>query len=127
MEIKKELYYTENHEWVKVEDGTAVMGISDFAQSELGDVVFVELPENGDEFEQSEQFVVIESVKTVSDVYMPLSGKISEVNEELLDSPELINDDPYGEGWIVKIDFDDESELDELMNSEEYAEFVDEE
>lgn len=127
MNIEKELYYAENHEWVKVEDGTAVMGISDFAQSELGDVVFVELPENGDEFEQSEQFVVIESVKTVSDVYMPLSGKITEVNEELLDSPELINDDPYGEGWIVKIDFDDESELDELMNNEEYAEFVDEE
>ena len=127
MNIPENLYYAENHEWVKIEDGTAIMGVSDFAQSELGDVVFVELPDNGDEFEQSEQFVVIESVKTVSDVYMPLSGKIVEVNEELYDSPELINDDPYGEGWIVKIDIVDESELDELMDNEEYAEFADEE
>ena len=127
MNIPENLYYAENHEWVKIEDGTAIMGVSDFAQSELGDVVFVELPDNGDEFEQSEQFVVIESVKTVSDVYMPLSGKITEVNEELLDSPELIDDDPYGDGWIVKIDFSDESELDDLMDNEEYAEFIDEE
>ncbi len=125
--IPEELYYTENHEWVKIDGEVVVMGISDFAQSELGDVVFVELPDTGDELDQFEQFVVVESVKTVSDVYMPLSGKIVEVNEDLLDSPELINDDPYEEGWIVKIEFEDETELDELMDNEDYADFLEDE
>ena len=127
MNIPEELYYSENHEWIKIDGEIAVMGVSDFAQSELGDVVFVELPDTGDELDQFEQFVVIESVKTVSDVYMPLSGKIVEVNEDLLDSPELINDDPYEEGWIVKIEFEDETELDELMDSEDYADFSEDE
>lgn len=127
MKIPKELYYAENHEWISVDEDTAVVGISDFAQSELGDVVFVELPDNGDEFERSEQFIVIESVKTVSDVYMPLSGRIVEVNEDLLDNPELINEDPYGDGWLVEIEFDDEEELNELMDSEEYEDYIENE
>jgi len=127
MKVPTDLYYAENHEWVKVEGNTAVVGISDFAQDELGDVVFVELPESGDEFEQSEQIIVIESVKTVSDVYMPVSGKIIEVNENLLDNPELINEDPYNGGWLIKIDFDDKDELDELMGSEEYEDYLENE
>ena len=127
MKIPKDLYYAENHEWVKVNGNTAVVGVSDFAQSELGDVVFVELPDNGDEFEQSEQFIVIESVKTVSDVYMPLSGRVVEVNEDLLDSPELINEDPYGDGWLVEIEFNNEEELNELMDNEEYEDYIENE
>lgn len=127
MKIPENYYYAENHEWVRIDEEVAVMGISEYAQSELGDVVFVELPDNGDSFEKSKQFVVIESVKTVSDVYMPLSGKIIDVNEDLLDNPELINEDPYEEGWIVKIEFSDETELDDLMDNEEYTEFLENE
>jgi|SRR6056297_693820 len=127
MKIPKDLYYAENHEWVSVDGDTAVVGISDFAQSELGDVVFVELPDNGDEFDKDEQFIVIESVKTVSDVYMPLTGRIVEVNEDLLDNPELINEDPYGDGWLVEIEFDDEEELNDLMDNEEYEDYVENE
>jgi len=116
----KNLKYTEDHEWIRVEGGEGVVGITHYAQDQLGDIVFVELPEVGDEFGQGESFGVVESVKTVSDLYMPLAGKIVEVNEELLDSPELVNEDPYEAGWIAKIEIADESELEALMDAEQY-------
>ena len=119
MKTPKELYYTESHEWVKIENGQAIFGITDFAQSELGEVVFVELPEESDEVTKGEEYATIESVKAASDINAPISGVIVEVNQELEDSPELINDDPY-ENWIVKIEIEDKSELDELLSAEDY-------
>ena len=127
MEIPEGLYYTEDHEWVEMENGTGRVGITDHAQDELGDIVFVELPGKGEEFEQHDNFGVIESVKAVSDMYIPVSGTIAEVNEELLDSPELINDEPYEGGWIIEIEVSAEDELDELMDAEEYKEYLEEE
>ncbi len=112
MNVPEGLYYTEDHEWLKVENGVGTTGITDFAQEELGDIVFVELPEVGDEFQQHDNFGVIESVKAVSDLYLPVSGEITETNEKLLDQPELVNDEPYQGGWIVKIKLSDEGELD---------------
>lgn len=126
MKVIKDLFYSEDHEWVKVEGDEAYIGITDFAQEQLGDIVYVELPEIDDEFEQDDDFSAIESVKAASDVYIPVSGKVIEVNEELLDSPELLNTDPF-ENWIIKIELEDKSELDELMSSEEYEEFTSEE
>lgn len=127
MTIKDDLYYSEDHEWVRAEEDYLVIGVSDFAQDELGDIVFVELPEVDDELEKGDSFGVLESVKAVSDTFIPVSGRIIEVNEDLLDNPELINDDPYGEGWLIKIDPADDSELDELFSAEEYEEFIEEE
>ena len=127
MSIPKGFYYSEDHEWVKVEDGVGTIGITDFAQDELGDIVFVELPQVGDEFDQEDNFGVIESVKAVSDLYMPVSGEVVEINEDLLDQPELVNDEPYEGGWIIKVSLSDEAELDELMNSDEYSSFLEEE
>lgn len=126
MKVIKGLYYSEDHEWVRVEGDEAYIGITDFAQEQLGDIVYVELPELDDEFEIDDDFSAIESVKAASDVYIPVSGKILEVNEELLDSPELLNADPF-ENWIVKIKLADKSELEDLMSSEEYEEFASEE
>lgn len=126
MKIVKGLYYSEDHEWVKVEGEEGYVGITDFAQSELGDIVYVELPEADDELEQEDDFAAIESVKAASDVYMPVSGKVLEVNEDLLDSPELLNSDPF-DSWIVKVELTDKSQLDDLMSSEEYEEFTSEE
>lgn len=126
MKIVKGLYYSEDHEWVKVEGEEGYVGITDFAQSQLGDIVYVELPEADDELEQEDDFAAIESVKTASDVYMPVSGKVLEVNEDLLDSPELLNSDPF-DSWIVKVELTDKSQLDDLMSSEEYEEFTSEE
>lgn len=126
MKVLKDLYYSEDHEWIKVEGGEAYIGITDFAQDQLGDIVYVELPEIDDEIEKDEAFSAVESVKAASDVYMPVDGKVVEVNEELLDSPELINSDAF-ESWIVKIELTDTSQLDELMSSEEYEEFISEE
>ena len=114
------LLYTEDHEWIRVEDGVATVGITDFAQNELGDIVFVELPEEDEEFSQGDAMGVVESVKAVSDIYVPLTGTISAINEEILDAPELVNSDPYGDGWLVKIQIANELELDALMNAEEY-------
>ncbi len=116
----EDLLYTEDHEWIKVEDGVATMGITDFAQNELGDIVFVELPEEDEEFDQGDAMGVVESVKAVSDIYMPVSGTVVEANEEVMDAPELVNSDPYGEGWLVKIQLSDESQLDALMSAEDY-------
>ncbi|MGI6485678.1 MAG: glycine cleavage system protein GcvH [Thermoanaerobacterales bacterium] len=126
MEIIKGLYYTKDHEWLKVEEGKAYIGITDYAQKALGEIVFVELPEIDDEFEKGEAFGVIESVKAASDIYMPVSGKVLEINEELEDSPELVNEDPYG-SWIICIKMSDESELEGLMDEKEYEVFCSEE
>lgn len=120
MDIPDEFGYTAEHEWVAVEDGMARIGITDYAQSELGDIVFVELPEVGDETTQMEPFGTIEAVKAVSDLFAPVSGKVVEVNTLLEDQPELINTDPYGEGWILKIKLKDESEAQKLLSAEEY-------
>ncbi|MFC7154536.1 glycine cleavage system protein GcvH [Halomarina halobia] len=123
-EIPDDLYYLETHEWIRVEDDTARIGITDFAQDELGDVVFVELPDEGDELEQEAQFGVIESIKAVSDLYAPLSGTVSAVNEELFDAPELVNEDPFGDGWMLELEGVDEDELDALLTPEEYEEQI---
>ena len=127
MSVKEDLYYSEDHEWVREEEECLVIGVTDFAQEELGDIVFVELPEVDEEFDKDDSFGVLESVKAVSDTFIPVSGRVIEVNEDLLDNPELINDDPYGEGWLIKIDPADDSELDELLSAEEYADFIEEE
>lgn len=122
MEFPKGLRYSTEHEWVLVEnDNGAVIGISDFAQSELGDVVYVEAPELGEKVSKDDPFGAVESVKAVSDLYAPVSGEVTEVNDALPDTPELINDDPYGEGWIIKVAMSDPGELDDLMSAEEYA------
>jgi glycine cleavage system H protein len=123
--IPKDRYYTKEHEWVLVEDGErARVGITDYAQSELGDVVFVELPELGQEVEQNDTIANIESVKSVAPVYAPVSGKIVDVNSELEESPELINEYPYEDGWIAVIEMRDPTEVEDLMSAEEYAEYV---
>ena len=125
MDFPDDLYYTEEHEWVRVDDGaTATVGITDFAQSELGDIVFVEVEPDGTSVEQDGVFGTVEAVKTVSELYMPVAGTIAAFNEELEAAPELVNDDPYGDGWMVKIEMDDPSELDALMDAEEYKELV---
>ncbi|MBN1958204.1 MAG: glycine cleavage system protein GcvH [Desulfuromonadales bacterium] len=124
MDFPEELKYTEEHEWVLVEDDVATIGITDFAQEQLGDVVFVELPEVGDRFDVGKSFGVVESVKAVSDVYAPVSGEVVEINEELPDEPEILNNSPYEDGWMVKIRLADAAELDDLMDAAAYQEFV---
>lgn len=126
MKVVKDLYYTEDHEWVKVENGEAYIGLSDFAQDQLGDIVYVELPEEDDEFDKEDTFSTVESVKAASDVFAPIEGKVIAVNEELFDNPELINEAPY-ESWIAKFEISDKSQLDELMTSDAYEKFLDEE
>ncbi|PSP97354.1 glycine cleavage system protein H, partial [Halobacteriales archaeon QS_5_70_17] len=120
-EIPDDLRYLETHEWARLEDGTTRIGISDFAQDELGDIVFVELPDAGESVEQEAEFGVIESIKAVSDLYSPLSGSVAAVNEELFDAPELVNEDPYGDGWMLELEGVDEDGLDALLSPEEYA------
>ena len=124
MILKDELKYSKSHEWVTLDGGTAVVGLTDFAQSELGDLVFVNLPEVGDTVEAGEVFGDVESVKAVSDVYSPVTGEVTEINEELLDSPELINDNAY-EAWFIKVK--DVSATEELLTAEEYKAFVESE
>lgn len=125
--INKDLKYTKEHEWVKVEGNKAKVGITHHAQEAMGDVVFVELPEVDDEIGVNDSLGTVESVKAVSDVYAPVGGKVVEINEALLDSPELINSDPYGEGWIAVIEMEDPSQVDELMSADEYEAFLKEE
>jgi glycine cleavage system H protein len=127
MSTPKELRYSEEHEWVKVEGENARVGITAFAQHELGDIVFVELPEVGDEVTADEPFGSVESVKTVSELYAPVSGKVVEVNEDLNDSPEFVNESPYEKAWMVVIEMSDSSELDKLMTAEKYEEMTNEE
>lgn len=125
MSYPEDLKYTKEHEWIRDNgDGTATIGVTDFAQSELGDVVFVEIEPEGFEFDQDEVFGTVEAVKTVSELYAPVAGEILEINEKLEMEPELVNDDPYGDGWMVKISMSDESQLDDLMSSDEYKEIV---
>ncbi len=127
MDIPKDLFYTENHEWTLVEGNEATIGITEYAQEEMGDVVFVELPEIGDVFEQFDSFGVVESVKAVSDVYLPIGGEIIAINEGLFDSPELINEEPFEGGWLLKVKIENKDDLEELMDYEDYAEFLEEE
>jgi len=124
MNIPADLKYTEDHEWVRVEGDTATVGVTDFAQGELGDVVFVEIETEGEELDKGETFGTVEAVKTVSDLFMPVGGEVAEVNEELADEPELVNKDPYGKGWMVKIKVADSSELDDLMSADDYEKMV---
>ncbi|MEX2603087.1 MAG: glycine cleavage system protein GcvH [Gracilimonas sp.] len=125
MSIPANLKYTKEHEWVKDNgDDTITVGITDFAQGELGDIVFVELEPEGTEFAKDETFGTVEAVKTVSDLFAPVDGEIIEVNEKLEDDPELVNEDPYGDGWMVKIKLSDASQLNDLLSAEEYEEVI---
>ena len=127
MNIPKDRKYTKTHEWARLDDGLVIVGISDFAQESLGDVVYVEAPDVGREVSAGEAVAVIESVKTASDVYAPIAGKIVEVNEVLADEPELVNTDPYNAGWLFKIQPASAAELEKLLNPEEYAKVIEEE
>ncbi len=120
MNIPADLKYSKDHEWARIEGDTAVVGITDYAQNELGDIVYVELPEVGSQVEQGKTFGTIEAVKAVSDLYAPVSGEVVEVNEKLNDSPELVNQDPYGEGWMIKIKMSNPDEVNNLLSKEDY-------
>jgi glycine cleavage system H protein len=120
-DVPDDCSYLETHEWARRTNGTARVGITDFAQDELGDVVFVELPSAGDRVEAGEEFGVVESIKAVSDLYAPVSGTVSAVNEELFDAPELVNESPFGDGWMLEVEYDDDSEFEDLLSAEEYA------
>jgi glycine cleavage system H protein len=122
--VPSELKYSKEHEWVKVDGDIVTIGITDFAQSELGDIVFVELPEEGDELTSGDSFGSVESVKTVSELYAPLSGKVVEVNEELEDSPEFVNESSYDKAWMVKVELSDKAQLDELLDADAYSEMI---
>lgn len=124
MAVPSEFKYSKEHEWVKVEGNTATIGITEYAQGELGDIVFVELPDVNDEINEGDTFGSVESVKTVSELYAPVSGKIVETNDELEDSPEFVNESPYEKAWMVKVELSDESQLDELLSAEQYSEMI---
>ncbi len=124
MSLPQDLKYTNEHEWVKVNGETITVGITDHAQSELGDIIFVEFPDMDQKIEKDEPFGTIEAVKTVADLFAPISGTVTEINEALEDSPESVNSDPYGEGWFVKVSIADAGELDELMTAEQYGELI---
>lgn len=124
MEFPEGLKYSKEHEWVLVEGTSATIGITEYAQEELGDIVFVELPEVGEKIVKDDPFGAVESVKAVSDIYAPVSGEVVETNEILPDNPETINDDPYGDGWMVRVELSDIDDLKDLMDAEEYAEYV---
>ncbi len=122
--IPADLKYSKEDEWVRVEDDEATIGITDYAQDSLSDIVYLELPEAGDSFDIGDTFGVIESVKAASDLFMPLSGEITAVNDDLIDAPEIVNSDPYGEGWMIRVKLSDDSQLDDLMDAAAYTEFV---
>ena len=124
MEIKPELKYTKDHEWIKVEGNVATIGITDYAQGELGDIVYVEIEALDEELQKEEIFGSVEAVKTVSDLFLPVSGKITHINESLEDNPELINEDPYNKGWIIKMEIQTPSELDELLDADSYQNLI---
>ena len=127
MKFPKNLKYTREHEWVLIEGNQATVGITDYAQHELGEVVFVELPKVGDSVTKDEPFGVVESVKAASDVYAPLSGEVSETNDDLVSSPELINDDPYGDAWLIRVEMSDPTEVEQLMSAADYKDYIEEE
>ena len=124
VEIRDDLKYTETHEWIKIRDNIAVVGITDHAQSELTDIVYVELPETGKEIKKGDELCVVESVKSVSEIYAPVSGTIVKVNKTLEDTPEIINKNPYDDGWLVEIEMKDEKELDALLDAEGYKKII---
>jgi glycine cleavage system H protein len=127
MEFPEDLKYSKEHEWARPEPDGLVVGITDYAQESLGEIVYVELPDEGSKVSHGEAFGVVESTKAVSDLYAPVSGTVVEVNDTLLDNPELINEDPYEDGWLIRIDMSDQSELDKLLDAAEYANFIEEE
>ena len=120
MNTPQDLKYTSEHEWVKREGSQLIVGITDYAQDQLGDIVYVELPEVGQEFKKDDVFGVVESTKSVSDLYMPVSGKVLETNQSIIDAPELINQDPYGQAWMLKLELSDESEFEKLLDAKAY-------
>ena len=120
MKIPRELKYTKEHEWVRIEGDTAIVGITDHAQSELGDIVYVEIETEGENLERDAVFGTVEAVKTVADLYMPLSGTVTEFNANLEENPEIVNEDPYGEGWMIKIALDNPSEIEDLLDPDTY-------
>jgi glycine cleavage system H protein len=124
MNLPDNLKYTNDHEWVSIDGDTATIGITDFAQGELGDIVYVEIETEGEELDQGETFGTVEAVKTVSDLFMPVKGTIVEINEELDGSPELVNDDPYGKGWMIKIKLSEDANLDELLDASAYQDVI---
>lgn len=124
MNIPADLKYTKDHEWIRVEGDEVVIGITDFAQGELGDIVFVEVETEGEDLDQEEVFGTVEAVKTVSDLFMPISGEVTAFNEELEDAPEKVNEDPYGEGWMIRIKIADTAQLDELLSADDYQNLI---
>ena len=124
MNVPDNLKYTKDHEWIRVEGNEAYIGITDFAQGELGDIVFIEIETEGEKLGKEDAFGTIEAVKTVSDMFMPIGGEVLEVNPKLEDTPDVVNKDPYGEGWIIKISIENTSELDELLTPEQYKELI---
>lgn len=124
MEIKADLKYTKDHEWISIDGDSATIGITDYAQGELGDIVYVEIESLGEQLDKEEIFGSVEAVKTVSDLFLPVSGEITEMNEGLEDNPELINDDPYGKGWIIKMKISDQNELGDLLSADAYKELI---
>ena len=124
MRFPEDLLYSESHEWLRDEGGQATIGLTDYAQSQLKDIVYVDLPEVGSEFEKEESMRVVESVKTVADIFSPITGKVVETNHTLKDSPQFINEDPYGKGWIIKMEIKDKGELKKLLSSKAYQDFL---
>ncbi|NNC86255.1 MAG: glycine cleavage system protein GcvH [Bacteroidia bacterium] len=124
MSIPAELKYTKDHEWIKIENGVATIGVTDFAQQELGDIVFVEIETVGETLNKEDVFGTVEAVKTVSDLFMPVSGEVMELNEELEGNPEIVNSEPYGGGWMIKVKMSDDSEADSLLSADQYSELV---
>jgi glycine cleavage system H protein len=124
MNIPQDLKYTKDHEWIKIEGSSATIGITDFAQNELGDIVYVDISSVGQEVKQHEVFGTVEAVKTVSDLYMPISGKVTEFNKSLESAPEKVNSDPYGDGWMVKISIGNAGEVSELLSADQYKELI---
>ena len=122
--VPEDLHYSKDHEWVRVDGGEAIIGITDYAQNSLGDVVYVELPKAGDKFSASESFGSVESVKAVSEVFTPISGAIAQINEALADEPEKVNTDPYGEGWMIRVEMSNPGEVDSLLTAAEYEDFT---
>jgi glycine cleavage system H protein len=127
MSVPKDLHYTKEHEWVQVDsDHIATVGITDFAQESLGDITFVQLPKEGEEIKKNDPFGVVESVKAVSDLYSPVTGRVVEVNLPLLNAPELLNEDPFHDGWMIKVEVKDETDIEDLMSADEYKDYIEE-
>ena len=124
MDVPAELKYTKDHEWIKIEGDTVTIGITEFAQGELGDIVYVEVETEGETLAREEVFGTVEAVKTVSDLFMPVSGEVTAFNEAIEDAPESVNNDPYGDGWMIKVQLSDASELDDLLSADQYKELI---